>query len=548
MRQCFSQSRSINSARSFRHAPTLARGAAAVFLPAALLGMSAAANAADFSLKDERPAIMAPAKSWAGFYFGVQGGVLLGGDNDLAPFTDGGGGGADGGDGGSAGVGIGGIGGAGGDAFLVDADTTYSDALVGLHIGYNWQRDNRVYGIEADIDANETLDTLLGSVRVRLGHATDRALFYVTAGLAYVDVGDSLSNVILGGDGGDGGAGGAAPITANGDVDVIAPGVVTLTRQGASALGFVGGVGVEYRLTNQIGLGLEGLYYTFGDDYLGIAEDGDFFTVRARLTMHLNRDHDEMDSLKDSRPVLAHWGGWYMGAHAGAAFDASDDSIDSVDANAGGDGVDGTDGIGDGGGGGGGGGGSGSAVARLDQDLSFVGGVNLGYNIHRGSMVYGLESDISFENEEKYSYLSSVRARLGYASGAYLFYATAGVAFARMENHGGIFTGDGADGTAGGPGPDGVGGDGGAGGVAGTLGGDSEDVVGYVVGLGVDARLSDRVSLGFEGLYYSFDGDSDGGTIPAGAARSFVDDDDESVFVLRGRLSYHLSASPEPLK
>jgi opacity protein-like surface antigen len=472
---------------------------------------------------------------------------LLGADNDLSPFTDGGGGGGDGGDGAAVDPGIGGIGGAGGDAFLVDADTTYSDALVGLHVGYNWQRDNRVYGIEADIDANETLDTLLGSVRVRLGHATDRTLFYVTAGLAYVDVGDSISNVFVGGDGGDGGAGGAAGITANGVVSDPGTGVVTLTREGASAIGFVGGAGVEYRLTNQIGLGIEGLYYTFGDDYLGIAEDGDFFTVRARLTMHLNRDQ-EMDSLKDSQPVLAHWGGWYMGAHAGAAFDASDDSIDSVDANAGGDGGDGTDGIGNGGGGGGGGGAGGSAVARLDQDLSFVGGVNLGYNIQRGSMVYGLESDISFENEEKYSYLSSVRARLGYASGAYLFYATAGVAFARLESHGGIFAGDGADGTDGGDALDGAGGVGGAGGVAGTLGGDPEDVVGYVVGVGVDARLSDRVSLGFEGLYYNFDGDGDGGAIPAGAAASFTDDDDDSVFVLRGRLSYHLSTTPEPLK
>jgi opacity protein-like surface antigen len=545
MRQRFPRSKLTASAFSFPPASWLAHSAAAAFLPAALIGMSAPAGAADLSLKDGQPAIMAPARSWAGFYFGVQAGTLAGANNDLPPFRGGGDAGGGGG-GGDADTGTPGIGGDGGDSFGVNADTTYSDALVGLHIGYNWQRGNLVYGVEGDIDANESLDRLIGSLRLRLGHGTDRALFYVTAGLAYVDIAQSLNNVVLGGDGGTGGVGGAADGGGGqGIVDDPGTGIISISTRGASEIGFVAGLGVEYRVTDQIGLGVEGLYYLFGEDYLAVAEDGDFFTLRARLTMHLDRGH-ETDSLKDTQPALARWGGWYMAAHTGAGFDAADDSIDSVDFNAGGDGGDGTAGDGDAGGGGGGGGGGGSAVARLDDDLSLIGGINLGYNVQRGSWVYGLEGDISFESEEKYSYLASIRGRLGYASGAYLFYATAGVAFARMESHSAIFADDGDDGLPGGDGPGGAGGLGGAGGIAGAVG-EREDVVGYVIGAGVDARLTDRISVGFEGLYYSFDTD-DGGAIPAEARLSFADNDEDDVFVLRGRLSYHLSIMEEPLK
>jgi outer membrane immunogenic protein len=80
--------------------------------------------------------------------------------------------------------------------------------LFGVQLGYNWQLwSHVVMGLEADIDvstingsstwlrgggdpATATAEQKLSSfstVRVRLGYAVDRVLFYVTGGLAYAD-------------------------------------------------------------------------------------------------------------------------------------------------------------------------------------------------------------------------------------------------------------------------------------------------------------------------------------------------------------------------
>lgn len=78
-----------------------------------------------------------------------------------------------------------------------------------------------------------------------------------------------------------------------------------------------------------------------------------------------------------------------------------------------------------------------------------TGGVQAGYNWHLNSgILLGVEGDISFPNylpsnhvvssaatglssaEERWDYVASLRARLGYTTGAWLFYATGGLAFA----------------------------------------------------------------------------------------------------------------------
>ncbi len=78
-----------------------------------------------------------------------------------------------------------------------------------------------------------------------------------------------------------------------------------------------------------------------------------------------------------------------------------------------------------------------------------TGGVQAGYNWHLNSgILLGVEGDISFPNylpsnhvvssaatglssaEERWDYVASLRARLGYTTGARLFYATGGLAFA----------------------------------------------------------------------------------------------------------------------
>ena len=70
-------------------------------------------------------------------------------------------------------------------------------AFGGGQIGYNFQRGNIVFGIEADIQGSGVSDSgyglkssldYFGSVRGRLGYAFDRALVYGTGGFGYGQV------------------------------------------------------------------------------------------------------------------------------------------------------------------------------------------------------------------------------------------------------------------------------------------------------------------------------------------------------------------------
>jgi opacity protein-like surface antigen len=519
---------------------------AAASIPALMAG---GASAADLSYKDERPAIASyGGGGWSGFYFGVNAG-WSNADNDAAnPFIEVPGGA--GGPGGVVGANVGGNGGDGGTAGGI-GDFDGNDGLVGLHVGYNWQAGNLVYGVEGDIGAYGSLHDLLGTLRGRIGYATPRTLFYATAGLAYLSVdGDDRSVLVGGGTGGAGGPGGNDANGLNGIAGAGggggggggAVGNVRFSRDDDSEFGFVGGLGIEHKLSDNVSFGVEGLYYTFDDD-LSSGLESDFFTIRARLTMHLQGHRD--GSTKDSfgNVSLARWSGFYVGGHAGALVETSDDSIDDVDVAPGQNGQNGQNGAGEGGGGGGGGGATGAAVARLDDDLSFLGGIHAGYNFQSGQAVYGLEGDASFGEGDKYNYLASVRARLGYASGSYLFYATAGIAFAGIDQDTSLFANAGGNGGAGGNGPNGTGGAGGAGGDAG-VGNVDDDLVGFVVGAGVETKVNDRLSLGFEGLYYGFEGD----TKDVEGDSTFIGGDNNDVFVLRGRVSYSLSPSYEALK
>jgi opacity protein-like surface antigen len=159
-----------------------------------------------------------------------------------------------------------------------------------------------------------------------------------------------------------------------------------------------------------------------------------------------------------------------------------------------------------------------------------------------------VEGDASFSDKDKYDYLASARARIGYAHGSYLFYATGGVAFAGYNGFSGIFANDGENGDSGTspslfPPSLGQGGDGGAGGSAGAVS-NSDDLVGFVVGAGVDAKLTDRITLGLEGLYYGFDVDDK----KVSGDSAFNGSDDADVFVLRSRISYSLTPEVEALK
>jgi outer membrane immunogenic protein len=130
-------------------------GASAVVLVFA----STAASAADFgppAPPETAAPYVAPAFSWAGPYIGVLGGY------GWANFNDG-------------------------------AGTTGNGWLAGGYLGYNWQADPWVFGLEVDGmwsgirgsgATNTDSLTYLSTVRGRLGYAVDNWLFYGTAGAA----------------------------------------------------------------------------------------------------------------------------------------------------------------------------------------------------------------------------------------------------------------------------------------------------------------------------------------------------------------------------
>lgn len=144
-------------------------------------------------------------------------------------------------------------------------DTGTGGIAGGGQAGYNWQYGSFVVGAEADISglhagggsswtsfatlqgstlttyANELLE-YLGTVRARLGYVLyDRWLVYGTGGLAYGEVSNNGS------------------VTMN-----SAPGNVWSNSSSGMRTGYALGGGVEYALTDNIALRLEGYYYNLG--------------------------------------------------------------------------------------------------------------------------------------------------------------------------------------------------------------------------------------------------------------------------------------------
>ena len=112
----------------------------------------------------------------------------------------------------------------------------------------------------------------------------------------------------------------------------------------------------------------------------------------------------------------ASWAGWYIGVHAGGAWQQSQEQTYGVSF----------------------------------SKSSFIGGGQIGYNWQHGNFVFGLEGDISglsgkhtgpvissFEKaalQSQIRWLSTVRGRFGLAVGDTMAYATAGVAIGGVKN------------------------------------------------------------------------------------------------------------------
>jgi outer membrane immunogenic protein len=132
---------------------------------AALLALTGAAVAADLPPAQnyyKAPAFMPPPFTWTGFYVGVNGGGGFG--NSKWDTTNG---------------------------------FNTSGGFVGGTIGYNYQIQHFVVGVEGDVDWDSikgstggfsTSNTWLSTVRGRVGYAADRFMPYVTGGGAFGNI------------------------------------------------------------------------------------------------------------------------------------------------------------------------------------------------------------------------------------------------------------------------------------------------------------------------------------------------------------------------
>ena len=148
---------------------------------------------------------------------------------------------------------------------LIGKNSANSSGFVGgAHVGYNYQINSLVLGLEADIEyagggknvspgysaffipAGENgLDwgpQVQGSIRARLGFAVDRALFYATGGVAFLRTSTTYYNNVY-----------------------INSSLPYSYKSSETMAGWTIGAGVEYALSNSWSARLEYRYTDFGD-------------------------------------------------------------------------------------------------------------------------------------------------------------------------------------------------------------------------------------------------------------------------------------------
>jgi outer membrane immunogenic protein len=223
------------------------------------MGLTVGAGAADLPARTvDFPIVAAvPVFTWTGFYVGVNAGYGWS-TNDNDAFVDP-----------TTGV-------------LVRGGDDEGGFVGGGQVGYNYQIGSFVLGVETDIQyadiggrdrgfvagaafRDSSDGNWFGTVRARAGVAFDRALIYVTGGLAYGDVARGNS-VILGPTGAVIGYGSSSDVNT----------------------GWTLGGGVEYAFTNNLTAKVEGLYVkldtsndAFG--FYGDRDNAEFGVVRAGL-------------------------------------------------------------------------------------------------------------------------------------------------------------------------------------------------------------------------------------------------------------------------
>jgi len=210
-----------------------------LFATSAAMLVAAGAQAADLSYKKPAaPVYVAPAFSWTGFYVGLNAGYAFSNSDSINV--------------------------SGNPAFAALGVPSYKlsrDGFIGGgQIGYNYQMDQFVVGLEADIqytdlkksgvdafgDRARIETNYIGTVRARLGFVPmDRTLLYVTGGLAYGDT--KMSSSVVG-----------FPALSGSKRDTSA--------------GWTLGGGVEYAFTNNITAKVEYLYFDLGDNRYTVSD------------------------------------------------------------------------------------------------------------------------------------------------------------------------------------------------------------------------------------------------------------------------------------
>jgi len=224
---------------------------AIVLAVAGVIVLSGAASAADVyarggSLKDEPVGAFLP--TWAGLYLGGSVGYSWGDAENTFP----------------------------GDVFDIEPD----GAVYGAHVGYNFQRGNVVFGVEASINGTNMEDSLFGGGLVneldwyatgvgRLGFAHGSTLFYGFGGVAW---GQVTTTLVVAGN--------------------------TFTDE-ETHVGWTAGVGIEHALSDRFSLRLEYAHVDLGSEDVfgregcsGCEVDFDFDVIKVGASYRFG-GHDE---------------------------------------------------------------------------------------------------------------------------------------------------------------------------------------------------------------------------------------------------------------
>jgi outer membrane immunogenic protein len=388
------------------------------------------ALAADLPLQAPPPPVAAPApSSWTGFYVGANLGYSVGSEKAHDIFAASGGAGSFGES----------------ESFAVGP----RGPVGGGQLGYNWQvSPHWILGLEADLDAAGQRDsvcpfecslivsqklTWLSTVRGRVGYAQDGWLWYITGGGAFGRVNE---NVAFFSDFGP------------------AVGNFSETRSGATA-----GVGVEAALGGHWTAKFEYLYVDLGTTSHTVTAlapgnpilSVESLTVQTPIVDHLFRigvNYQFNGAPGDAAPLLSagylkappmrsapyNWNGFYVGANAGYGIGVGRFSNT--------------------------GGAPGNEQLTTSPTGALAGG-QVGYNwMPMPYVVLGIEADGQWADQthasctiqcnavanavlasnalnlsEKIDWLSTVRGRIGYAHADWLYYATAGAAFAGVDEN-----------------------------------------------------------------------------------------------------------------